>query len=592
MADDTLPADPNEMPPAGSSADMAPMDPNMGPADQGMGGDMGGNDPQVMDASSINPVMMGFNKLTVVRQIALLIGFASILALGIGVVFWSQETQYRPLISNLEDYNAKDILDTLIQSDVDFRINPTTGIVMVADDQVHEARLALAPILAYNDDGVGLELLDKEQGLGTSQFIESARYRRGLEGELARTIASLQSIRNARVHLALPKQSVFVRDDREPRASIFLEIYGGQGLTQEQADAIMNLVASSIPELPLSNVTLVDQKGNLLSKEDKDKKDLVANRQFEYTRKLEDSLAQRVQRILEPVLGSKNFQAEVSADVDFTVVEQTEELYNPDLIALRSEQVMDQESVNKVDGGVPGALTNQPPGAAEVPEEAGGEGEAAAQPTERRSEATRNYEVDRTLSHTQHQVGKVRRVTVSVAVNDREMVNPETGTMESVPWSEEELQRLEYLVKDSVGFDAARGDSVSVVNSMFLGGPQEIGEPDFWRQPWFWEIMKQILAGLFLLIIIFGVLRPMVRNLVERGKKDEVTELEGELDELGSGDDLFGDDKVTLAGADEFLLPGASEGFERQLDALKGLIAEDPARVAQAFKKWVNDNEG
>lgn len=588
MADDTLPAEPGDNLPMdqGDSG----MDPNMGPGDQlaPMGG-MGGNDPQVMDASSINPVMMGFNKLTVVRQIAILIGFASLLALGIAVVFWSQETQYRPLVTNLEDYNAKEILDTLNLADVDYRINPNTGIVMVADYQVHEARLALAPIIAYNDNGVGLELLDKEQGLGTSQFIESARYRRGLEGELARTIASLQSVRNARVHLALPKQSVFVRDDREPRASIFLEIYGGQGLNQEQADAIMNLVASSIPELPLANVTLVDQKGNLLSKEDTDDENMMANRQFEYTRKVEDTLAQRVQRILEPVLGSANFQAEVSADVDFTVVEQTEELYNPDLIALRSEQVLDEESTKKIDGGVPGALTNQPPGVAEVPEEAGGEGGEDAQPFERRSEATRNYEVDRTLSHTQHQVGKVRRVTVSVAVNDREMVNPETGVMETVAWSEEELQRLEYLVKDAVGFDAARGDSVSVVNSMFLGGPQEIGEPDFWRQPWFWEIMKQILAGLFLLIIIFGVLRPMVKNLVERGKTDEVSEIEGELDELGTGDDLFGDDKVTLAGADEFLLPGASEGFERQLDALKGLIAEDPARVAQAFKKWVND---
>jgi flagellar M-ring protein FliF len=550
------------------------------------------NLPEAMDASEINPVMMGFNKLTIVRQVALLIGFAGILALGIGVVFWSQETLYRPLISNIQDFNAQEILSTLDQEGVDYRINPVTGIVMVAEAELHEARLALAPILAENDDGVGLELLDKEQGIGTSQFIENARYRRGLEGELARTIASLQSVRNARVHLAVPKQSVFVRDDREPRASVFLEIYGGKGLKQEQAEAIINLVASSIPEMPIDNVTLVDQKGNLLSKDDQSQEDLLATKQFEYTRKVENDLASRVQRILEPVLGADNFQAEVSADVDFTVVEQTEELYNPDLIALRSEQVLNEESMSKVDGGIPGALSNQPPGEATVPEEAaGGEG-GAEQPFERRNEATRNYEVDRTLSHTQHQVGRLNRVTVSVAVNDRERVNPETGTFENVPWSAEELKRLEILVKDSVGFNAARGDSVSVVNSVFLGGPQEIGEPDFWRQPWFWEIVKQVLAGLFLLIIIFGVIRPIVRNLIERGKQDEVAEIEGELDDLGEGDDLFGDDRVTLAGADEFLLPGASDGFERQLDALKGLIAEDPARVAQAFKKWVNDGEG
>ena len=259
---------------------------------------------------------------------------------------------------------------------------------------------------------------------------------------------------------------------------------------------------------------------------------------------------------------------------------------------MRSEQTLDEESINKPDGGIPGALSNQPPGAAEAPEQAVGADGQPIQPLERRSEATRNYEVDRTLSHTQHQTGKVRRVTVSVAVNDRTRVNPQTGTTEAVPWTQEELTRLEILVKDSVGFNAARGDSVSVVNSAFLGGPQELGEPEFWRQPWFWEIVKQVLAGVFLLIVIFGVIRPIVRNLIERGKMDENAEIEGELDELGSGDDLFGDDKVTLAGADEFLLPGASEGFERQLDALRGLIAEDPARVAQAFKKWVNNGEG
>lgn len=547
------------------------------------------NLPTTMDATEINPVMMGFNKLSIVRQVALLIGFAAILALGIGVVIWSQETTYRPLLSNLQDYSAKEVLDALETHGIDYRINPSTGIVMVEESEIHQARLALAPIVAQSDEGVGLELLDKEQGLGTSRFIESARYRRGLEGELARTIASLQSVRNARVHLALPKESVFVRDDREPRASVFLEIYGGKGLKKEQADAIINLVASSIPQLPIANVTLVDQKGNLLSRDDQNKEDLMATKQFDYTRKVEENLSQRVQRILEPVLGSENFQAEVSADVDFTKIEQTEELYNPDLIALRSEQTLNEESTSKPDGGVPGALSNQPPGAATAPEIATGEGAPGSTPTERRSEATRNYEVDRTLSHTQHQVGRLRRVTVSVAVNDRERIDPQTGNLELVPWTTEELTRLELLVKDSVGFNAARGDSVSVINSVFLGGPQEIGEPDFWRQPWFWEIVKQVLAGLFLLIVIFGVIRPIVRNLIDRGKLDEAAEIEGELDDLGEGDDLFGNDRVTLSGADEFLLPGASDGFERQLDALKGLIAEDPARVAQAFKKWVSN---
>lgn len=534
-----------------------------------------------------HPVMAGFNRLSVVRQAALVVGIALIIALIVGVILWSRETPYRPVVTNMQEYNAKEIIEKLETDGIDFNINPTTGVLMVAEGDVNKARLSLASILVDKNETTGLEMLEKDQGLGTSQFIENARYRRGLEGELARTIASLTSVRNARVHLALPKQSVFVRDTREPRASVFLELYGGKGLNKEQAEAIINLVASSVPELKVENVTLVDQKGNLLSKSDDKQEDLQATRQFDYTRKVEDNMNQRVQRILEPVLGAENFQAEVSADVDFTQVEQTQELYNPDLIALRSEQTMNQETTNKPDGGVPGALSNQPPGAATTPEKAPAGPDAAAEtPVERRSEATRNYEVDRTLSHTQHQTGRLRRLTVSVAVNDIVSTNPETGERTITPWTEADLKRVEMLVKDAVGFDAARGDSVSVINSQFRGGNNELGEPDFWTQPWFWDIVKQVLVGLFILILIFGVIRPVVKNLINKGKEDETAA--GELDELGAGDDIFGDDRVTLAGADEFLLPGASEGFERQLDALKGLIAEDPARVASAMKKWVN----
>lgn len=534
-----------------------------------------------------HPVMAGFNRLSVVRQAALVVGIALIIVLIVAVILWSRETPYRPVVTNMQEYNAKEIIEKLETDGIDFNINPTTGVLMVAEGDVNKARLSLASILVDKNETTGLEMLDKDQGLGTSQVIENARYRRGLEGELARTIASLTSVRNARVHLALPKQSVFVRDTREPRASVFLELYGGKGLSKDQAEAIINLVASSVPELKVENVTLVDQKGNLLSKSDDKQEDLQATRQFDYTRKVEDNMNQRVQRILEPVLGAENFQAEVSADVDFTQVEQTQELYNPDLIALRSEQTMNQETTNKPDGGVPGALSNQPPGAATTPEKApAGKDATAETPVERRSEATRNYEVDRTLSHTQHQTGRLRRLTVSVAVNDIVSTNPETGERTVTPWSEADLKRVEMLVKDAVGFDAARGDSVSVVNSQFRGGNNELGEPDFWTQPWFWDIVKQVLVGLFILILIFGVIRPVVKNLINKGKEEEAAA--GELDELGAGDDIFGDDRVTLAGADEFLLPGASEGFERQLDALKGLIAEDPARVASAMKKWVN----
>ncbi|MBU2037916.1 MAG: flagellar M-ring protein FliF, partial [Gammaproteobacteria bacterium] len=374
----------------------------------------------------------------------------------------------------------------------------------------------------------------------------------------------------------------------KPRASVFIELYAGRDLSRDQVEAIINLVASSVSEMDRADVSVVDQQGNLLSKIEEQSGEMLAHKQLEYTEKVQSSITQAVNNILKPVLGSENYKAEVSADVDFTVQEQSEELYNPDLIALRSEQLLNEENADKTNGGIPGALSNQPPAAANAPEVANGGAGGAGAGVNRRSESTRNYEIDRTLSYKQQQIGRIRRLTVAVVVNDRASVNAEGETVYT-PWTDNDLQRLEVLVKDAVGFNASRGDSVNVINSPFMGkGEIELGDPDFWTQPWFWEIMKQILAGLFILVLIFGVIRPTIKSIANRGR-DEASILLDELEDAEAGLD---DDKVTLAGMDEFLLPGASESFERQLDALKGLIAEDPARVAQVVIKWVNEDHG
>lgn len=539
------------------------------------------------DNSSAHPVLAGFNRLTVVRQIGVIAGIALVIALAVAILVWSREPTYKPLVHRLQDHNAQDIIEVLQREGISFEIDPGSQILMVEASDLHEARMKLAAASLIDDKTVGLEVLDKDSTLGTSQFIENARYRRGLEGELARTIASVKSVRNARVHLALPKQSVFVRDQRKPRASVFLELFAGRELSRDQVEAIVNLVASSVSDMDKADVSVVDQYGNLLSRPEEETQEMLAHKQLEYTEKVQASITQAVNNILKPVLGSDNYKAEVSADVDFTVQEQTEELFNPDLIALRSEQLVDEENSAATDGGIPGALSNQPPAPATAPEQAAG-GANGGGNTSRRSEATRNYEVDRTLSYKQQQVGRIRRLTVAVVVNDRASLNADGDTVFS-PWEEADLQRLELLVKDAVGFNAARGDSVNVINSPFMGkGELELGDPDFWTQPWFWEIMKQILAGLFILVLIFGVIRPTIKSIANRGR-DETSVLLDELEDAEAGLD---DDKVTLAGMDEFLLPGASESFERQLDALKGLIAEDPARVAQVVIRWVNEDNG
>lgn len=538
---------------------------------------------------NIHPVVAGFNKLSIVRQVAMLGGFALAVALTIAIIIWSQEPNYKPLINRMQDYNAQEIVEVLQREGIEFEIDPTSQILMVRADELHDARLKLAAASLIDDKTVGLELLDNDSNLGTSHFIETARYRRGLEGELARTIASVQAIRNARVHLAIPKQSVFVRDHRKPRASVFLELYAGANLHKNQVEAIVNLVSSSISEMDKNAVSVVDQKGNLLSKIESDSQELLATKQLQYTERVEDSISSRVNNILKPVLGVENYKAEVSADIDFTVVEQSEEIFNPDLIAVRSEQLISEQTVSGTDGGIPGALSNQPPGEAQAPEQIDPVTGEAITPMDKRSETTRNYEVDRTLSYKQQQVGRIRRVTVAVVINDKESLNSETGEIQFVPWAEGDLERLEILVKDAVGFSAARGDSVNVINSPFMGKNEvDLGTPEFWTQPWFWEIMKQVLAGLFLLVLIFGVIRPTIHSIATKGRTNEDTL---GLDELSDTEDEFDEDRVTLSGADDFLLPGASESFERRLDALKGLIAEDPARVAQVVIQWVNTED-
>jgi len=535
----------------------------------------------------LHPVIVGFNKLSIVRQIALVGGLALVVALVFVVFNWSKEPNFKPLIHRMQDFNAQQIFEVLQREGIEFELDPATQILMVRADEIHEARLKLASASLIDDKTVGLEVLDQESSLGTSHFVETARFRRGLEGELSRTIASIQSVRNARVHLAIPKQSVFVRDHRKPRASVFLELYAGRDLEKEQVDAIINLVSSSVSEMDAESVSIVDQHGNLLSRDEMNSEDHIATKQLEYTEKVEDSITQRVNNILKPVLGKDNYKAEVSADVDFTLVEQSEELFNPDLIAIRSEQLIDEQKVPGNDGGIPGALSNQPPGEAEAPEQID---PATGQPIvnlDKRKETTRNYEVDRTVSYKQQQVGKVKRVTVAVVVNDKEVMNPESGDMEYQAWSENDLARLEVLVKDAVGFDASRGDSVNVINSPFMGkGDIEFESPEFWTQPWFWEIVKQVLAGLFILVLIFGVIRPTIKSVMNKGKEEDES---ADFDDIE--DDGLDEDQISLVGAEEYLLPGASDSFERQLDALKGLIAEDPARVAQLMIKWVVDED-
>jgi flagellar M-ring protein FliF len=565
--------------------------------------------------------------MSMLRQIGLLVGLAASVAIGFAVVLWSQQPDYRPLYGSLDGMDASQVMETLSAADIKYTVEPNSGALLVQADDVARARMRLAAAgVAPRDNSVGFEILDQEQGLGTSQFMEATRYRRGLEGELARTVSSLNNVKAARVHLAIPKSSVFVRDERKPSASVLVELYSGRGLEPNQVMAIVNLVASSVPEMNKAQVTVVDQKGNLLSDIQEMSELTLAGKQFDYSRRMESLFTQRVHNILQPVLGSGRYKAEVSADVDFSAVESTSEMFNPDQPALRSEQqVNEQRTSSLAPQGVPGALSNQPPGAAAAPQQAGAGAAAvpgpiaagqplldangaqiidpvtglamlAPYPADKREQSTRNFELDRSISYTKQQQGRLRRLSVAVVVDDQVKVDAASGESTRVPWSSDDLARFTRLVQDSVGFDASRGDSVSVINTAFS---VELGE-DLVALPWYQDELfllgmsglKQLVPALLIFILVWFVLRPVMKNITSGGKdRGDGRGGDVELGEMGAlGGDLA-EDRVSLGGPQSILLPSPSEGYDAQLNAIKSLVAEDPGRVAQVVKEWINADE-
>ncbi|NNM50809.1 MAG: flagellar M-ring protein FliF [Pseudomonadales bacterium] len=565
-------------------------------------------------------------RLTIFRQMGIMVGLAASVALGFAVVLWSRETTYQTLVTQPDPQAAAQIGALMEQSHIDYRIDPDTGVIMVDAHRVNDAKLKLGSSGLMPNPNPGYELLDNNQ-FGSSQFMETARYYRSVEGELARTITSMAGVREARVHLAIPKRSVFVGDTQRPSASVFVALLGTQTLERSQVAAIVHLVASSVPDMQPQDVTLVDQSGHLLSNDLSDPSELLSAHQLDYQKTVETDLKKRVESILTPILGLGGFHVELSANMDFSKVEQTSENFNPDQPALRSEQtVAESQGAGAGVQGVPGALSNQPPPAGQAPVTtnaasqpkngaaaggAGGAGNAnsatstASSPSgSSREQATKNFELDRTVSHVQEQVGVVKRLSVAVVVDN--MPSTATGPKSKsapkrIPLTQQELDKLTLLVKDAVGFDAARGDQVSMVNQPFidinaLASQGALPAEPFWQQDWFLTLTKQVLGAIFVLVLVLAVLRPIMKNLSVRQSSDGGEGgMPGEdsLPELNLRHDTHADgSKVTLSGeANDLLLPGPHEGFESQLAAVKAMIAEDPGRVAQVVKGWINAEE-
>ena len=540
-------------------------------------------------------------QLSWVRQVGVMVGIAAAVALGGAVVLWSRTPSYGMLYSSLSDRDLTQVMDALQTADIRYKVDNASGAIMVPADQVYDARLKLAAAGLPKSASMGFEVLDKESNpFGNSQTAEVARFQRALEEELARSIGKLSNVRSARVHLAIPKPSVFARDKKDPSASVLIDLYPGRALEEGQVDAIAHMVSASVPNLKMSAVTVVDQQGRLLTGSDGPEQMREAAHRFQYTRKLEETFAHRIEDILSPLVGNDGVKATVAAEIDFTATEQTSESFNPDAQSVRSEQTLEENRTGSTEGGVPGALSNQPPGAGAAPESTAADpnavaaaGAAAAtataastSPQSNRKQATRNFEVDRTISHSRLSVGSVRRLSVAVLVDNKTTVG-KNGKITKTKLTKEAIDQMTALVKEAVGFDATRGDTVNVTNADFTIPPkvEPLPEPPIWKQAWVLDLGKQLLGGLFALIVAFGVIRPAIRTLTRR----EV------VVPPGGGPVMNADGTLALpAGA---ALPAGGAGQvaqlaaprdQSELDRVKALASQDPKLAAQVVKGWVN----
>ncbi len=479
-------------------------------------------------------LVQGFIKLPASRQAVLLVALAACVASAIGIVLWARTPNFSLLYGSLEERDAAQVVAALEKAAIPYRLDVGTGALRVPSAEVHNARLKLAGEGLPRGSGSGLEMLTQDPGFGVSRFMENARYQHALENELARTIGAMAGVGQARVHLAIPERSVFVRERDKPSASVMLQLYRGRSIEEGQVAAIVHLLSSSVPDLAARQVTVVDQAGNLLTRPAGQRGLNQSGEQYDYARRLEQDYVRRIEDLLAAVVGPGGVRAKVSAELDFAVTERTQEEYKPENPVLRSSQEEASETAvgGSASGGVPGTLSNQPPqGGSLTPLPAAGGGESVSgdaatlalanadtTPKERNHRSVRNFEIDRTISHTKLAGGGVQRLTVAVVVDDRRVAGEE-GAETRTPRTQEELDRYTALVRDAVGFNAERGDSINVVNASFA--PTEVApEPTatpILEQPWLWQAGRMLLGVGALALVLLGVLRPMLRSVRQAG---------------------------------------------------------------------------
>lgn len=541
---------------------------------------------------TVTGILLGLNAQ---QKMGLMVAIAAAIAVLAGLWMWGQTPDYRVLYANLSDRDGGAIIESLQQQNIPYKFADGGGALLVPGNLVHEVRLRLASQGLPKGGTVGFELMETQK-FGTSQFLEQVNYQRALEGELARSMQTLAAVANARVHLAIPKPSVFVKEQQKPSASVVLALHPGRTLDPGQVNGIVHLVSSSIPNMPAQSVTVLDQNGNMLSSARDGNEQLMDATQLKYVREIEQDYIKRIEAILIPITGQLNVKAQVTASIDFSQVEQTAESYKPNqqpnTAAVRSTQTL--EALNGVtnSGGVPGALSNQPPVPATAPIVKPAAGQPAASTASNaantRKEATLNYEVDRTIQHTKLPVGSIRRLSVAVVMNNRS-VTDKAGKTSSKPYTDAEKDQMTALVKDAMGFDPKRGDSLNLLNSAFNNTQEVLPEIPLWKQPEMIALAKEALKYLLIAggvgFLLLGIIRPAFKNLAaQAAAQAEAAAAQAAAAAAAEAAQHHG----AHHGATQYTDQQSQNSYDDNLQLAKQLTKDDPKIVASVVKEWVN----
>jgi len=539
------------------------------------------------------------------QKILLMVAVAAVVALVVASNTWIKQADYRILFSNISERDGGSVIAALEQMNVPYQFSDSGSAILVPSSRVHDVRLRLATQGLPKGGGVGFELMENQK-FGISQFAEQVNYQRGLEGELARTIQSIGAVQAARVHLAIPKPTVFVREELKPSASVLLNLYAGRLLDPAQIAGIQNLVSASVPNLSASSVTLIDQNGTMLSQLKSALMDAGLDpSQIKYVREIEASAIKRIDDILSPIVGQGNFRVQVAADIDFSQNEQTAETHRPNTtppdIAIRSQQTSESASATPSALGVPGALTNQPPVPATAPltqPNVAGTGTTAAsgpalpgqlnaagvqapinsvaQPISTRKDSTINYEIDKTIRHTKQSVGTIKRLSAAVVVNHRKDAK---GLVK--PLADAELKQINELVREAMGFNKDRGDTVSVANAPFTAADQSDSAAfPIWKDPEMIALATELIKYLGLAAIFYyliaKIIVPLSKTMLQPPPKPNPQTIGGNVNII--------DEEV------EAQTPSAAKTLERKLEHARDLAHQDPKVVANIIKDWTGAN--